>query len=323
MARTYEYSNNEFASAFGFIQKFHTRLLRAGAVSGLMPRGELRQNLKTFNAFIEPFVEEALQLSQSELEGKPWTFLQAIAGYTRDPKVIRDQIASVLLAGRDTTACTLSWLLYELAFAPHIVEALRKEIMEHVGPEDAPGFTELKEMRLLQHTINETLRLYPAVPLNVREAFEDTSLPRGAGVDGDEPVGILKGTSIVYSTQFMQLGDDIYPPADEKCPDPALFEPSRWETWRPDNHTYIPFNAGPRLCAGQQFAITEIGYTLVRILQQISRIEPRGELLQCNPRKPAPMGSASLPVRVYECRAAMKNEVVLQPAEPITLAFLR
>ncbi|KAI5369170.1 putative cytochrome P450 [Septoria linicola] len=314
--------NNDFARAFSFIQKFHTRLLRMGAASGLMPRNELRKNLRIFNDFIDPFVQKALQFSQEELDGKPWTFLQAIAGQTRDAKFLRDQIVSVLLAGRDTTACTLTWVLYELAFAPHLVDALRKEIVRHVGLDGSPGFTELKEMRLLQHTIDETLRIYPAVPLNVREALEDTTLPRGGGLAGDEPVAILKGTTIVYSTQFMQLSDDIYPPPSEKSPDPAMFEPCRWETWRPRNHSYVPFHAGPRLCAGQQFAITEIGYTLVKILQRFSRIEPRGDLVHCNPREPSPIGSASLPVRVYECRAAMKNEVVLQPAQPITLAFL-
>jgi cytochrome P450 len=47
----------------------------------------------------------------------------------------------------------------------------------------------------------------------------------------------------------------------------------RWDSWTPKSWTYIPFNGGPRICIGQQFALTEMGYTLVRLLQQFSGIE--------------------------------------------------
>lgn len=47
----------------------------------------------------------------------------------------------------------------------------------------------------------------------------------------------------------------------------------RWDTWTPKSWTYIPFNGGPRICIGQQFALTEMGYTLVRLLQRFGAIE--------------------------------------------------
>lgn len=93
---------------------------------------------------------------------KEYNFLHALAEFTRDPQMLRDQIVAVLLAARDTTAATLSWTLYELSKQPKVVERLRMEILERLGSDTLPTYTDLKEMKYLQHIINETLRLYPA-----------------------------------------------------------------------------------------------------------------------------------------------------------------
>lgn len=94
-------------------------------------------------------------LSQDEIEKitkseKGYTFLHALAGYTRDRTVLRDQIIAVLLAGRDTTACTLSWLFFELSNAPQCVAKLRTEIKDVVGLHRAPTYEDLKNMKYLQ-----------------------------------------------------------------------------------------------------------------------------------------------------------------------------
>jgi cytochrome P450 len=117
--------------------------------------------------------------------------------------------------------------------------------------------------------MSETLRLYPAVPFNVRLALKDTTLPRGGGPDGLSPIGILKNAPIGYSTLVMQRREDLYPPGSNHL----VFNPSRWETWQPKPWQYIPFNGGPRICIGQQFALTEMGYTIVRLLQRFEHVE--------------------------------------------------
>jgi hypothetical protein len=121
--------------------------------------------------FIVPFIDKALTLSNEELQKiskseKSFTFLHALAGYTRDPQVIRDQIVAVLLAGRDTTAATLSWCFHELSHYPEIYARLREEVLAVVGSDRAPTYDDLKNMKYLAHTLNETLRLYPAVPVS-------------------------------------------------------------------------------------------------------------------------------------------------------------
>jgi cytochrome P450 len=115
---------------------------------------------------------------------------------------------------------------------------------------------------------NTALRLYPVVPLNSRFAKQNTTLPRGGGPDGKSPVFIKKGAPVSYSVYSMHRREDIY------GPDAKEFKPERWKTLR-SGWGYLPFNGGPRICVGQQFALTEAGYTTVRLMQQFESCEAR------------------------------------------------
>jgi cytochrome P450 len=204
-------------------------------------------SIRTINNFVSTFIDQALALSPKELEEKSnhdqgYTFLHAIAGYTRDRDMLRDQLVSVLLAGRDTTACTLTWVIYHLSMDPKITAKLRQEIVETVGLEQTPTYEHLKNMKYLQHILNETLRLYPVVPYNVRISLKDTTLPTGGGPNGDQPIGILKGTPIGYSTLVMQRREDLYPPPESGFPAIDRFVPERWDNWTPRSWTYVSTN---------------------------------------------------------------------------------
>lgn len=239
----------EFADAFAEVQRVQSLIARAGPMNRFVPRGSFYKSLEVLNKFVGQYIDQALDLPPEELERKTksdegYTFLHAIAGYTRDREVLRDQLVAVLLAGRDTTAVTLSWLVYELSKAPGVVRKLREEIAGFVGYERVPTYADLKSMRYLQHTLNEILRIYPVVPYNVRVALKDTTLPTGGGPDGTQPIGVLKDTPVGYSTLVLQRRGDIYPPASTGFLDPAIFSPERWDSWTPRSWTYIPFNGG-------------------------------------------------------------------------------
>ncbi|KAH8588608.1 cytochrome P450 52A5 [Bisporella sp. PMI_857] len=293
----------EFATAFAEVQRLQNLIARSGPLNWMIPRGGFKKELRVIDAFVAQFIEHALNLSPAELESKTkseegFTFLHSLASFTRDRKVLRDQLVAVLLAGRDTTACGLSWIFYELARHPEIVQRLQEEIIDQVGLERMPTYADLKSMRYLNNVINEALRMYPLVPFNVRLALKDCTLPRGGGPDGLSPIGILKNDNIAYSTLIMQRRVDLYPPGSE----PEKFKPERWETWQPRPWQYIPFNGGPRICIGQQFALTEMGYTIVRIFQRFDKVE--------NFMGPVDGGNPVL-----------KAEIVLQPGQGVRVGF--
>ncbi|KIW15575.1 hypothetical protein PV08_05623 [Exophiala spinifera] len=293
-----------FAAAFDEVQRVQAIEGRLGPFRYFHSKKSFYDGIKLVEDFIEPFTREALAMSPDELESKlskTDNFIQALARFTRDPKVMRDQLFALLLAGRDTTASTLSWLFLELSKNPRVVNKLRAEIREFLGEGgQPPSYQNIKDMKYLNYTINETLRLYPVVPFNVRTSLVDTSLPRGGGPNGQGPVGCLKGTPVGYSTLQMQRRRDLYPPLSPEFPyDPLEWVPDRWATWTPKAWNFIPFNGGPRICIGQQFAMVEMGYTIVRILQEFEQLVDYG-----NDR-------------------AQHTAIVLTPANGVRVGFLK
>ncbi|WEW58057.1 hypothetical protein PRK78_003524 [Emydomyces testavorans] len=271
-----------FAEAFQYVLHRQSLLFRAGPLSPFMSRKLFHENLRKMDNFMQPFIEQVLALTAEELDhklSKKDTFLHALARFTRDPTVLRDQLVAILLAGRDTTAATLAFCIFELSRHPAVVQKLRTEI-ESMCNNRKPTYSELKEMKYLNAVLNETMRLYPVVPFNVRHSLVDTTLPRGGGPDGLSPIGVPADTRIVYSTMAMQRRRDLYPPppspseaSSQPYFDPLYFHPERWLSgWQPKPWHFIPFNGGPRICLGQQFATIEMGYTVTRILQYYSKI---------------------------------------------------
>ncbi|KAL8816061.1 MAG: hypothetical protein Q9223_004875 [Gallowayella weberi] len=202
------YADASFAQAFDEVQRIQTLKIKAGPFSWLIPKKSFRKGLELMDSFIEPFVQDTIRFPTRQLEEnavKPGqrTLLHALASFTKDRKgkqpsppgphqrmtqaVIRDQLVNVLLAGRDTTAGTLSFLFKELSANPDIYAKLRQEILLKIGPHEAPAYDDIKNSRYLQNVISETLRLYPALPTNIRRSLTDTTLPRGGGADGLSP----------------------------------------------------------------------------------------------------------------------------------------
>lgn len=279
-----------------------------------MPRRKFRRELRKMDDFMQPYIDKVLSQSPADLDekhSKNETFLNALARFTRDPRVLRDQLVAVLLAGRDTTAGTLSMCLFELARNPEVVAKLRADISTRlgVGPSaQKPTYSDLKDMKYLTNVLNETLRLYPIVPFNVRYSLKDTTLPRGGGPDGTAPIGVCAHTQVIYSTMMLQRDPLLYgTPGEKGYIDPLKWIPERWDTWHPKPWHFIPFNGGPRICIGQQFAMIEMGYTLTRILQMYDRI----------------IAVPASGQEIVNMKPVVKCEVTLSPGEEFNCVFLK
>lgn len=266
-----------------------TDLCAGSPLAGVIPRKEYNSGIKIVESYIEPSIQRALTLARSgnasfskKADDENNTLLHALVTYTANPKDIRDQLTSVLFAGSDTTASALTWLLFELSRNPRVVAKLRQVIFETLGTRDrsrVPTYAELKDMKYLTNVINETLRYYATMPFATRQALRDTTLPRGGGHDGKSPIAVLKDTPVLYSALLMHRRRDLYPSVTKDFPDPRTWYPERWEVWQPRAWQLIPFSGGPRVCIGQNFATTEIAYTVVRLLQHFERLDcfsPRG-----------------------------------------------
>ncbi|APA15520.1 hypothetical protein sscle_15g102900 [Sclerotinia sclerotiorum 1980 UF-70] len=266
----------KFGAAFDLGQiKLEVRFTM-GKLSNWMCDSEFDEACKTVHSFVDKIVYEALSKidakEEKAVEGHGpgrYVFLTEMVKASRDPKQLRDELLNILLAGRDTTASLLSNTFHILARRPDIWEKLKAEVDELHG--ERPDYETMKGMKYIKYVLNESLRLYPVVPSNARFSRRDTVLPVGGGPDRTSPIFIPKGSAVAWSTYSMHRRTDIFGPDAEE------FRPERWapeEGLRP-GWGYLPFNGGPRICVGQQFALAEASYTIIRLLQEFDRILDR------------------------------------------------
>ncbi|KAK4698894.1 hypothetical protein P7C70_g7375, partial [Phenoliferia sp. Uapishka_3] len=149
---------------------------------------------------------------------------------------------------RDTTASTLSSAIYMLARNPGILKRLREQIVAGVGREETPTYESARSLVYLRAFINEVLRMYPAVPFNVRASINEDVFVAETG----KPLYIPPRVRISYGIFNLQRRPDLW------GTDASTFDPDRWlderiSLYKKNPFIWTPFSAGPRLCLGQQF----------------------------------------------------------------------
>lgn len=179
---------------------------------------------------------------------------------TRDPQTgelfttaeMVDQVAIFFLAGHETSASALGWALYLLALFPEVQEQVAAEA---AGLGDAPEFGAVSWLKLTRDVFRETLRLYPPVPMMVRQNRCPVHFRERR---------IAPGAQIVLSPWHLHRHERIWERPDD-------FDPGRWQTEAGRacaRDAYMPFSAGPRVCTGAGFAMIEGPLLLAMLLRR-------------------------------------------------------
>lgn len=236
---------------------------------------QYKEDVKVVHGYVDHFVQQGLRRAdtadvQANDISRKYCFLDELVKETRNPVELRDYLVNILVAGRDTTSSTLGWTFYLLAHNPNIFHKLRQTVLRDFGTYESPknlDFPSIKSCTYLQHVLNESLRLYPPVPANARVTIRDTTLPVGGGPEGTSPIYVPKGKSVAYFVGAMHRRKDLWgEDANEFCPDRWIGRKAKWD--------YLPFSGGPRICLGQQQALTLAGFTIIRLLQKFDGIQP-------------------------------------------------
>ncbi|KAG1362338.1 Cytochrome P450 704C1 [Cocos nucifera] len=226
----------------------------------------LKERIKVVNDFVYKLIDKRVEQfsnGRNHLVKKEDILSRLLEESKKDPQnmnyqYLRDIILNFLIAGKDTTAGTLSWFFYMLCKNPSIQEKISQEVKQVTETNEDANFDEfaksitdesLNKMHYLHAALSETLRLYPAVPSDNKVCFSDDILPNGFNV--------RKGDIVVYQPYAMGRMEYLW------GKDAEFFRPERWlddnGIFQPESpYKFTAFQAGPRICLGKEFAYRQM-----------------------------------------------------------------
>ncbi|GAB9473894.1 Cytochrome p450 86a2 [Globisporangium polare] len=197
------------------------------------------------------FIKKARELSEED----------STAGVVLDVETLRSVFLTFIFAGWETTSSVIVWTFYMLAQYPEHQQKIVDEMEEKaIGDSTSSdlSFDDVRTLKYLDAVVSETMRLYPTVPFDTKQAVEDDHLPDGTFVPA--------GTEVLYNTWYMGRNNPIW------GPDPLEFRPQRWleMTARPSPYELPVFQGGPRVCPGRNMALLEVKILIARLLKLFS-----------------------------------------------------
>ncbi|CAI0401201.1 unnamed protein product [Linum tenue] len=220
----------------------------------------LKKKVKIINDFVYKLINSKIQQMKTQtLQMKKDDILSRFLQVTEvDTTYLRDIILNFVIAGKDTTAATLSWFIYMLCKHPDVQVKVAGEIREAATTTSTTSDTKkaqsvtdkaLEKMHYLHAAITETLRLYPAVPVDAKVCFSDDTFPDGFSV--------MKGDMVAYQPYAMGRMKAIW---GDDC---EQYKPERWlndkGVFQPESpFKFTAFQAGPRICLGKEFAYRQM-----------------------------------------------------------------
>jgi cytochrome P450 len=241
-----------------FVMEYGTRLARPHALDLLLPVNwpspqdiSRRFFRRRWTRFVGMLMAE--RRAAGKKADSPPRDLFDLMGAARDPETgaafsdeqLGDQVATMILAGHETTATALFWALYMLALDPATQEELAAEVA-------AKGTLELERLTFTRAVLDETMRLYPPAFLIARAA---------SGPDVIAGLAVKKNDMVLVSPWLLHRHEKLWQ-------DPNAFIPARFmpPAPTPDRFAYLPFGVGARVCIGAHFALVEATLALAKIV---------------------------------------------------------
>lgn len=219
----------------------------------------LERALRGARAQLLPFIEQARSALHDDAQRRatPPSLMEAMlvaasdgAQRLSDTEVLAN-VFTLLLAGEDTTANTLAWIVHFIASDPALQRALQAEVDAALGPEPSlPSHAHMQQLPLLTGVVHETLRLKGPAPFIALSAARDVQLGE---------LEVPAGTPVFVLLRALALEVD------------HTFDPRRWlnaATRTQLARTSIPFGAGPRICPGRQLALLECALACSALLRR-------------------------------------------------------
>jgi len=219
----------------------------------------LARSMVEVNRAVDGFIAQARRRMQHDpqLRTSPRNLLEAMIVEADKPDSgisdaqVAGNVLTLLLAGEDTTANTIAWMIYLLWTHPETLQQAKDEIQAHVRDSHSPTMEEMDGLHYLQACIHETMRLKPVGPQLPLQANRDLAV-------GD--VQVPRGTIVINLLRSDTLREDLVDHATE-------FRPERWlQENNPVKRMSTPFGAGPRICPGRYLALLEMKIAMTVLL---------------------------------------------------------
>ncbi|KAL8696275.1 MAG: hypothetical protein Q9224_002882 [Gallowayella concinna] len=248
--------HEDFASSFDYASMISAIRLRLADLEWAYKPKAFRRACNTVKAYASHYVRQALA-NRGNREEQPQADSQALIrdfwsrydGVSYVVDNVRSYVALLeeqyLLVRNRVDLGSIRFLLIR---HPRVMARLKQEIDTTLGSGERLNRADLARLPYLRCILNETLRLYPQLPINVRFALKTTLLPVGGGPDGESPVLIRRGAGVGYSVYHMHRQKSLY------GDDANEFRPERWggsELSR-IGWGFMPFHGGPRTCLGSE-----------------------------------------------------------------------
>ncbi len=228
----------------------------------------LQRSVTAVNAAVDGFVAEARVRLQADPSRRlhPQNLLEAMLvaadepGSGMDDKQVAGNVLIMLLAGEDTTANTLAWMIHLLWRHPAALARATEEVRRVCADPTAPTLDEVAQLDYIDACINETMRLKPVAPQNGMQALRDTTLGDVHIPPGMVVIGVMRRDAT----------------SERHVPRAAAFEPERWlaqgdgggpaQQAGAVKRISMPFGAGPRICPGRYLALLEMKVAMTTLL---------------------------------------------------------